>query len=282
MGDFFKGAKFRVLLCLLVMVFAFTLRAAHTGTLIPFVSKVTAWLLTPVQRVSAQVSYTTSDVVTQLFSGKRLAGENEQIRLENAELRQQLAEYERLKTENDQLREYLDIKDRNPDFDFEPAMVIGRDTAERFYSFTIDKGSTHGVSANDPVITSEGIVGIVMGVGITHSTVLTILDSTVEVGAINSATREVGITSGDLLLSQQGLLRMSYLPRDSKAATGDLIVTTGIGGIFPRELVIGTAKEIQPDSNGLSLNAIIEPPADLRSIRHVLVIKYFDGQASKQ
>ena len=266
----------------MVMMFAFTLRAAHTGTLIPFVSKVAAGFLTPVQRISAQISYSTNDLLTQLFSGKRLATENEQIRQENATLRQQLAEYERLKTENDQLREYLDIKDKNPDFDFEPAMIIGRDTADRFYSFTIDKGSSHGISENDPVITNEGVVGIIMEVGITHSKVLTVLDSAVEVGVIDSITRETGITSGNLLLSQQGLLQMNYIPRDSQAAVGDIIATTGVGGIFPRELVVGRIKEIKPDGNGLSLNAVIEPPLDLRSIRNVLVIKYFDGQASEQ
>jgi rod shape-determining protein MreC len=108
--------------------------------------------------------------------------------------------------------DYLEIKDSNPDFDFEPAMVIGRDAADRFYSFTIDKGSNDGISKNDPVITNEGLVGIILDVGITHSKVLTILDSTVEVGAMDSITREIGITSGDLILSQQGCFGCPTFP----------------------------------------------------------------------
>ena len=159
-------------------------------------------------------------------------------------------------------------------------MVFGRIAADRFYSFTIDKGSSDGVAENDPVITQEGLVGIVQEVGITHAKVLTILDVMVEVGAINTATREIGATSGEMALAEQGLLRLSYLPRESNAKAGDLIATTGVGGLFPRELVVGTIKEIFPDSQGLSLYAVISPPADIRSVRDVLVIKHFEGQAS--
>lgn len=280
MGDFFKSTRFKILALILALVFAFTLRAAQTGTAIPMISQVTAWLLTPLQRASAQLTYSVEEALTEYFSGPRLADENALLQAENAALRSQLVEYERLKSENDQLKNYLEIKEKNPDFDFEPAMVIGRNAADRFYSFTIDKGSSDGVAENDPVITQEGLVGIVQEVGITHAKVLTILDVMVEVGAINTATREIGATTGEMALAEQGLLRLSYLPRESNAKAGDLIATTGVGGLFPRELVVGTIKEIFPDSQGLSLYAVISPPADIRSVRDVLVIKHFEGQAS--
>lgn len=280
MEDFFKSRYFKILALLLALVFAFMLRAAHTGTAIPMVSQVTAWMLTPFQRASAQLSYSVDDAVSEYFSGPQLADENERLRTENAALRSQLIEYARLKAENDQLKNYLEIKEKNPDFDFEPAMVIGRDAADRFYSFTIDKGSSDGIAKNDPVITQEGLVGIVQEVGITHAKVLTILDVMVEVGAINTNTREIGVTSSDIPLAEQGLLRLSYLPRESAAKVGDLVATTGVGGLFPKELVIGSIKEILPDSRGVSLYAVILPPADIRNVRDVLVIKHFEGQAS--
>lgn len=282
MGDFFRSTHFKLLALLLALVFAFTLRAAHTGTAMPMISQVTAWLLTPLQRASAQLSYSVEEAFSDYFSGPRLADDNNQLRSENANLRSQLVEYERLKAENDQLKNYLEIKEKNPDFDFEPAMVIGRDAADRFYSFTIDKGSSDGVAENDPVITQEGLVGIVYEVGITHSKVLTILDVMVEVGAIDANTREIGVTAGELSLAERGLMRLSYLPRESVAKVGDIISTTGVGGLFPRELVIGTIKEILPDSQGLSLYAVVSPPADIRNIRDVLVIKHFEGQASAE
>ena len=153
MGDFFKGTRFKILALILALVLAFTLRAAYSGTAVPMISQLTAWLMTPLQRASAGISYAVSDAAAGLFSGRRLAQENESLRNENAALRSMLVEYERAKSENEQLKEYLQIRDKNPDFDFEPAMVVGRDTASRFYSFTIDKGSNDGISVNDPVIT---------------------------------------------------------------------------------------------------------------------------------
>ena len=161
-------------------------------------------------------------------------------------------------------------------------MVVGRDTASRFYSFTIDKGSNDGISVNDPVITEEGLVGLVSEVGFTYSKVLTILDVAIQVGAMDSVTREIGVTSGELPLAEQGMLLLSYLPRESQAQPGDIIATTGIGGVFPRDIVIGSISELRPDSKGLSLNAVIEPPADLRAVRDVLVVKSFEGQAAPE
>lgn len=282
MEDFFKSKHFKILALLLALVFAFALRAAHTGTAIPMISRVTAFLLTPVQKGSAQLSYGISQTITEYFSGPRIADENEALVSENAELRAKLVEYDRMKAENEQLKKYLDIKEKNSDFNFEPAMVIGRDAADRFYSFTIDKGSSDGVSKNDPVITESGLIGIVSEVGISHAKVLTILDATVDVGVINSATRETGVATGELALAQQGLFKVFYLPRDGESKVGDIISTTGIGGLFPRELVVGTIKELLPDSKGLSLYAVVEPPADIRNVRDVLIIKHFEGQASLQ
>lgn len=282
MGDFFKSIQFKILALLAALVFAFSLHAAHTGTAVPMLSQVMALVVTPVQRLSASVSYAVGQTFSELFSGARLADENEALLAENAELKSRLIEYDRIKAENEQLKNYLEIKEKNPDFDFEPAMVIGRDADERFYSFTIDKGSSDGVSLNDPVITESGLVGIIAEVGISHSKVHTILDATMNVGIMVSATRETGISAGELSLAREGLLKAMFLPRDGESKAGDIIATTGIGGLFPRGLTVGTIKEMRPDSGGLSLYAIVEPTLDIRNVRDVLVIKHFEGQASSQ
>lgn len=282
MGDFFKSTRFRILAALLVIVFFFMLRAAASGTAMPMLSQVAGMLLTPVQRAASQATEGARGALTAFFSAPRISEENERLRAELAQAREQLIDFGRYKTENEQLREYLEIKDRNPDFDFEPAIVIGRDAADRFYSFTIDKGETSGVSPGDPVITSEGLVGLVSEVGLTHSKVVTILDATLEVGAMDVATRETGVTSGTIELSREGKLRLNYLPRDSAAAKGDLVATTGIGGLYPADLVLGVVEEVVPDGQGLSLYAVVQPPADLRSVHDVLVIKHFEGQAPAQ
>ena len=130
----------------------------------------------------------------------------------------------------------------------------------------------------DPVITSDGLVGIVWEVGLTYSHVRTIIDISVEAGVYGITARDSGIVTGDITLSSEGLCRLKYLPKNSGISAGELVVTSGIGGVFPKNLVVGTVRTVDLDPNGLSLSATIEPAADILGVTDVLVIKSFDGQ----
>ena len=180
-----------------------------------------------------------------------------------------------------QLREYLEIKEEHSDFSFASASVIGRDTAERFYSFTIDAGSEAGIEKFDPVITSDGLVGLVSEVGKNYAKVLTILDTTIEVGAYDIRTRDIGTTSGDITLARNGQLRLNMLPKDCTVSQGDLIYTTGYGGLYPKDLAIGEVTEIHTDSSGMSMYAVIDPLSDIETVKDVLVITSFEGQGEQ-
>lgn len=281
MRDFFNGRNFKILLALIIIVTAFMVRAAIDGSAASIITELTNLVTEPVNKTVSDISQGISDALETIFSGSRLKKENEDLREENAALREQLIDYELYRAENERLRDYLDIKAANPALEFMPAAVIGRDTADRFSSFTIDRGSSDGINADDPVITAEGMVGFVEEVTASSARVRTLLDVAVSVGAMDITTRDTGVTTGTVALSKEGLLRLSYLPRESKAKAGDLIVTTGIGGVCPKELVIGTVREVLPDSSGLSLYAVIEPPADIRSVTDVLVITSFSGEESR-
>ncbi len=282
MSDFFKGRSFKILFALLVLIFAFLIRAAYDGTGTSVLSRGVSYLTTPVQRLVSGAAQSISDTASALLSGKRIAAENAALREENAALREQLVEHERYKAENERLRAYLNIKEESPELEFVPAQVIGRDTAERFYSFTIDSGSLSGIKAGDPVITAEGLVGFVQRTTGASAQISTILDVACSIGAIDIATRELGVTEGAVSLAEEGLLRLSYLPRESKAGPGDLVVASGAGDTVPKNLVIGTIREVLPDAKGLSLYAVLEPPADIREVRDVLVITSFPGNTAEE
>ena len=98
-----------------------------------------------------------------------------------------------------------------------------------FTPLPLTPGRTLGVEKYDPVITSEGLVGLVSEVGPNYAKVLTILDVTVEAGAYDIRTRDIGTTGGDITLAADGRLRLNMLPRDSGVSQGDLIYTTGYG-----------------------------------------------------
>lgn len=282
MQEFFKSLKFKILAMLLALCFFFMLRASYTNTGMPLVAKLTGMALAPVQRAAAGTYQAVSSGLGEFFLAPKIADENERLRAENAALRDQLVTFERYKAENSQLKEYLEIKEKNQDFMVEPAIVIGRDSADRFYSFVIDKGSLDGITVDAPVITAEGLVGIVKEVAPTFSKVLTILDTTVSAGAMDVQTREIGITEGTIPLTAKGRLRMSLLPRNTEAVQGNVVVTTGVGGLFPRDVVIGTIEAVFPDGQGLSFYAEISPISDVRTVQQVMVIKSFEGQTKAE
>jgi len=280
-GDFVKSTRFKILLGVLIVLFAFLLRASYTGGMAPMVSQVLGFITTPLQRVSSEISNSVTGVFRKYLQADQITEENEQLKEKIRILNQQLVDYEKYKQENEQLREYLEIKEDHPDFTFEYASVIGRDSTDRFYSFTIDKGSLAGIEVRDPVITADGLVGIVNEVGLTYSKVLTILDVALEIGAYDVRTRDIGMVTGKIGLSGDGRCQMNMLPKDSGAAPGDLVYTSGFGGLYPQDIAIGEILEIETESHGMSLYAVIQPSADIQNVKDVQVIKDFQGQGEQ-
>lgn len=279
MQKFFKSWGFKLLCALAVLAIAVMVRAAAVGDADVFISQTLSVISQPFLKLSTSVSESVNGFLDRFVRTEDVFLENEELRRQLREANDKLVEYENIKRENEQFREFLQLKENNPDYDFETATVIGRDSTSRFGSFTIDKGSVDGIEVADPVITSDGLVGIVWEVGLTYSHVRTVIDISVDVGVYSISTRDSGIVSGDITLSSEGLCKLRYLPKNSGISSGELIVTSGIGGVFPKNLVVGTVRSIELDSNGLSLSAAIEPAADIAGVTDVLVIKSFDGQS---
>lgn len=282
MQDFFRSKKFVTLALIIVLTLFFMLRAAYTETAVPFAVKVTSVVTVPVQKAVSTVYKIVYGNFYDFINAPDIADENRKLKEENAKLLSELNELSNYKNENKKMKEFLGVKEENSDFVMEPARVIGRDAADRFYSFTIDKGSNQGIKKNSPVITSQGVVGMVTAVGPNFSKVGTILDTTIGVGATVMETREIGITEGTSELSCYGNLKLSFLPRETEVKPKNLVMTTGIGGIFPKDLIIGKVLSVSPDSQWLSAYAVIKPLQDIRTVGDVMVIKEFAGQEIKE
>ena len=281
MKDFFRSTRFKILVAVVVLLFAFMLRAASEPGFATWTSQALGVITQPLQKLSTNISNAASDFFGKFAKADQLTEENEKLKEEIRELNKKLVDYDRLSREIEQYKEYLDLKEKNNDFQFEQASVIGRDPNDRFGSFTIDKGLLDDIQPNDPVITPDGVVGRIAEVGQTTAKVVTILNPSVNVSSVigysDKKTRDTGIVTGTIDLSSQSLCQMMYLSRESLAQKGDLVVTTGVGGVFPKDLLVGAIREVKPDAHGTSLNAII---ADIANIKDVFVITSFEGQGS--
>ena len=198
-----------------------------------------------------------------------------------AQATKQQEEAQRIQTmqqENAQLKNYLGLKENNPDYQFVSASVINRDPNNLYYTFTLDQGSNAGVKVNDPVITDQGVVGWVSQVSAMYCEVTTILSPDTNISATDKVNRESGTISSNAQLSDQGLIKLGLLEAGTTVQEGDIIVTSGIGGKFPKDLLIGNAVEVKPEENDVSLYATVEPFVDIKTVRDVIIITSFNGQ----
>lgn len=279
MREYFKTGKFKILLVVCMLLLGFMIYAATSGGFAGVPSQIVNAILSPFRTVASAITDTADDFFTWLGGINYLWDENAALREENNKLQQQMIDYEEILRQNRQYEQLLGIKDSNPEITgMTPAFVIGRDARDRYSAFTIDKGSEDGISPGDPVITAEGLVGVVTEVSAHSARVSTTLDVTVNVGVMVNATRDTGIVCGDLKLAEDGLTKLMYLDRSSAAKPGDKLITTGISGIFPKGLIVGTIKEIHTESHGKTLYAIVEPAHSITAVKDVFVITSFDGE----
>lgn len=275
MKHFFKTVGFKILGGIALALVGVMIYAATTGGISTFIASAAGVLVTPLQTAITAAS----DAVTDFFTGDGdLQAQIDALTEENRELRQKVADYDEMKLQNDWYSQILSLHEDHPDYTFADGKVISMDPSDPFCSFSINAGSAVGVSAGDPVVTADGLVGIVEEVGLTYSKVRTVLHPDLKASASISRTDESGYTGGSLTLAEEGLLRINYLERSSSVVSGDFVVTSGLGGVFPSGLLIGRVTAVSPDSDGMTLYGLVQPFVDIPNLKRVMVITSFDGQ----
>lgn len=203
------------------------------------------------------------------------------LRVENARLRE---EVERLSSEVSHLREQAQATERLERLlAFRSqipgraigARVIGRDGSQWFAAIILDRGSQDGVRRNDSVVAADGLVGRVMAVAPTTSQVLLISDARSAVGVILQRSREVGVLEGQ----GQELLRLKYVSRAREISVGEVVVTSGQAGVFPRGIPIGTISTVLREQANLYQEALVRPAAALDHLEEVLILT--EGRADR-
>ncbi len=273
MEDFFGSIKFKILMGILIFLVAIMAYAGANGRLTAAPQEIFSLVLTPVQRVSAQISYNVSALVEKYSSFDETIAENETLRQENAALKEQMVDYDKLLAANEAYEELVGLQEENPETTYVLSFVIGRDSVDSFGGFTIDKGTLAGIEKGDTVISADGcLVGTVLEADLTSSKILTILHPSFSAAGMVSRTRDIGILSGDSSYAEEGLCLFTNLSRDTLSSVGDTVITTGLGGVYPADIRVGSIVEISADSSGKSSIAVIEPEVDVTQVQQVFVI----------
>ncbi len=234
-------------------------------------------------RISAPFQQATTAIANDAANGSNktrdeLIIENQELKKEINELAAQVIDYDDIKKENDVLKKYYGIKDDNPSYKIAIANVIRRDPNDDFYGFTIDKGSRDDVKINDPVITDNGLIGWISEVNVTTSKVTTLLSPEAKVGAMDKKSGDSGIATGSAQLSEDGLIMLSVISADNTIKQNDIIITTGVGGVYPPDIIIGRVTKLDYNTYDTTPYAVIKPYEDIKSVSDVVVITSFEGQ----
>ena len=273
MKDFFDTWKFKILVIVAVFLVGIMAYAGANGRLTAAPQELLSVVLTPLQKVTSALSGGAASVWEKYTSIDDVMDRNEQLEAENAELRQQMVDYDRIKAENDAYKALARIQNTNSEASYVSAFVIGRDPLDEFGGFTLDQGSTDGVAVNDAIISDRGyLLGVVVEVDATSCKVMTILHPSFNAAGVISRTRENGIITGSADYAADGQCVLTNLDRATEARKGDQVITTGLGGVFPANLLVGTVQEVVPEQSGKSSSAVILPGADPSTVKHVFIV----------
>ena len=279
MGNFFKN---KYLLGLLITTLTIILSMAFfdsTREKVPFVEDVVSVVVTPIQKLFSYIGYSITGTTSKFQSSKSLRQLNDELSSEVKKLNKELIELEELRNENERLRKLLSYNEQNPQREHISAEIIAKAPNNWYSTFTIDKGASHGIAKLQPVVSSNGdLVGVVSEVGTTWATVTTILDHDHSVGGIIARSRDVGVVEGDFTLQTNGFCKLTYISKNTNILVGDIIETSGQGGIYPKGIPVGSVVDISPETHSMSQFGTIKPAVDFSNLREVFIIKSAEVQ----
>jgi rod shape-determining protein MreC len=233
----------------------------------------------PLRSAAAAVARTFETIYGYMYEYEKIAAENNALKKQIADFRQNYREYTETAEENARLHDLLDFSARHSDYKYEPATIIAWGSSNWSSSFTLGKGGGNSeIAVGDAVITETGVlVGRVTEVRAAESTAVSVIDTTFSASVLIGEEGADGQASGDFTLMRSGRLKLGLLDDGSAALTGDTVVTNGLGGVFPEGLVIGTIESLAKSPAGIGMYGVIKPQAELGRATYVFVVTEFDA-----
>ena len=231
----------------------------------------------PFRSLSAAVTETLGGWMDYFTEFDALKEENRQLKLQIAEMEEEVRQATFDREENAHLRKVAELREQRRDLHLESARVLVQDSSNWYSLLTINKGTAYDIEVGDCVVTEEGyLLGVVAEAGLNWATVRTILDSESSIGALVFRSGSSALAQGDSSLMSEGRMALAYLGAEPDVVAGDLIVTSGLGGYYPSQVVIGYVEEVRTGDDGLARYAVLRPEMTLEDLTEIYVVTSFD------
>jgi len=228
-------------------------------------------VFSPILSITSKTAYEIKNLQSYFTEIKSYKEENTRLSRENAELKRLGLSVSEYKEENERLKKLLELQNEMENrFITVPALVVSYEPNNWYDTIVVNKGKYSGISVGDTVVSDSGVVGKVSEVGAGYSVISTLLNAENSIAVRIVRNNELAIVEGDAELSRNKLCKMSYIEKNDVINLGDLIETTGAGGIYPEGIIVGTVKEVKAENSGQY--AVIEPSVNVAELHEVLII----------
>jgi rod shape-determining protein MreC len=224
-------------------------------------------IIGPLQTAVAKVSNYGSSFWSNYLALLHVREENEQLRQELQQYKAANVQYREAVATNMRLQKLLELKESLPPPTL-TAEIVGKDPSLWFRTFTINRGSSDGVQKGMPVVTVEGVVGQVLTSSPNYSKVLLATDPNSAIDVITQKTRVQGIVKG----LGRDAFALHYVLKSAVVEKGDFMLTSGLGGVFPKGLMVGTVSEVRKSPRGMFQDIEIQPAVDFTQLEHLIII----------
>jgi rod shape-determining protein MreC len=260
----------KIVIPIVIFLFALSLISAslHTSEKMSFFEALVVEVTAPVQKVVGGVITGIGSVWKGYFHLVGLQRENEALKRELQELKLELNKSREANLANQRLRGLLNFK-TSIATPLLPAEVVAFDPSGWFQTILIDKGSDDGLVRDMAVVSADGLAGRVIGVSKNHAKVLLILDGNSAVDALIQRSRARGVVVG---LGRDNSCLLKYVQRNEDVQVGDKVITSGMGGVFPKGLLVGSVQEVVRGNSGLFQRVEVEPAVNFSRLEEVMVV----------
>jgi rod shape-determining protein MreC len=238
--------------------------------------------LNPVQSVLYQGTNKIKETLDFFLNFSEVKAQNKELSKKNQELEDELNSYSDLKDENDRLRQVLSFEEERNNYNYISCNIIGQSGGNFLDGYIVNKGKKNNVQKGMIAIAAQGLVGQVTSVGDNWSIVQSLVNENIAVGVMVQRTREAtGYIKGFKDSQNRNLAKVYDLPMESDVKEGDVIVTSGVGMLYPKEIRIGEVISVEEDKVKVMKNAVVKPYVDFNKLEELFIVSPKDTREIK-